>query len=304
MGWRLFEAVVAAVISVAASCASAQDEGEAYRALVEEAVAEFDALRFEEARALFRRAHQLMPNARTLRGIGLASFEMRDYATAHRSLVLALASAERPLTDEQRAETTSVLERTRRFLGVLRIRIEPEGAALRLDGGSAPLEEDGTLLVGLGPHTVTARLEGYVEASRTVRIEGGEELELHIVMERLAPPSVPQPAPPPHDASSAIGLLVAGGGLALGSLVGVVLFWDRDRELGSCLDAISMGRLCTNESPIRLERDVAGVFAVTSAAVGIAGLVAGVVVLLLDQDAPSGRAWACLSGSGECAARF
>ena len=41
----------------------------AYRKAIEDGLAEYDARHFEEARSLFRRAHQISPNARTFRGI-------------------------------------------------------------------------------------------------------------------------------------------------------------------------------------------------------------------------------------------
>src|SRR6266704_960888 len=70
-------------------------ESAQYRALLEEAVTEYDARHYEEARALFRRAHEVSPNARTLRGIGMASFELREYIEALRSLEGSLADKRR-----------------------------------------------------------------------------------------------------------------------------------------------------------------------------------------------------------------
>src|SRR5262249_43441282 len=66
------------------------DERGAVQGLIADAVAEYDAGHFEEARALFRRAQAEAPSARTLRGIGMASFELRDYVEADRALAAAL----------------------------------------------------------------------------------------------------------------------------------------------------------------------------------------------------------------------
>ena len=68
-------------------------ESRQYTSLLEEAVSEYDARRYEEARALFRKAHDISPNARTLRGIGMASFELREYVEALRALEGALAAS-------------------------------------------------------------------------------------------------------------------------------------------------------------------------------------------------------------------
>src|SRR6188508_389327 len=83
------------VLPGGASAQAADDA--AYRASVDEAVAEFSAGHWEEARTLFKRAHERQPNARTLRGMGMAAFEMRMYVTAIRELEAALRDARKPL---------------------------------------------------------------------------------------------------------------------------------------------------------------------------------------------------------------
>lgn len=66
-----------------------------YRELIAEAVAEYEARHFEEARALFRRAHAMFPNARTMRGQGMAEFELRNYRGAIQCFESALSSRAR-----------------------------------------------------------------------------------------------------------------------------------------------------------------------------------------------------------------
>src|SRR5688572_29305605 len=97
--------IVFSLTLLAAAPAAAQDAPPAgYRAVIDEAIAESGASRWEEARALFRRAHGMYPNARTLRGIGMSSFELRDYVGAYRALGEALASTVQPLTAEQQGQ--------------------------------------------------------------------------------------------------------------------------------------------------------------------------------------------------------
>src|SRR3954452_13107151 len=54
----------------------------AYEAAIAEAVAHFSAAHWSEARALFLRAHEIKPSARTLRGLGVVEFELGHYAEA------------------------------------------------------------------------------------------------------------------------------------------------------------------------------------------------------------------------------
>src|SRR5262245_12054084 len=62
-----------------ASAAAQQDD---YKALTEAAVEEHSLGHYEEARALFAKAHAINPNARTLWGMGTAAFEARQYVDA------------------------------------------------------------------------------------------------------------------------------------------------------------------------------------------------------------------------------
>src|SRR5262245_48073860 len=95
-----------------ATLASAQDaEPPGYRAAVDEAVTEHQAWHFTEARGLFVRAHALFPNARTLKGLGMVEFELRNYHESAEYLRASLASAVKPLTSELRAEALALLHR-------------------------------------------------------------------------------------------------------------------------------------------------------------------------------------------------
>ena len=111
---RLSTVLVALALLGGVSIASAQTQGAppAYRGLVDTAIEESGAGRWAEARALFRQAHALYPNARTLRGIGMSSFEVRDYAECLRMLTASLTHPVNPLTEEQRVQVTELLTRS------------------------------------------------------------------------------------------------------------------------------------------------------------------------------------------------
>jgi len=82
-----------------------------YDARVREALQESAAGHWAEARAAFRQAHEAFPNARTERGMGMVSFEMRDYVDSVRHLRRALDNPVRPLTETQRTEVQALLDR-------------------------------------------------------------------------------------------------------------------------------------------------------------------------------------------------
>jgi hypothetical protein len=197
-----------------------------YREAIDAAVAEFADGHHAEARALFRRAHELLPNARTLRGIGMCAFELRDYAEAVRMLGAALDDPRRPLTDEQRAQVGAALARAEAFVGRYEVSL-PAGAALHVDASATPavLEADGTLLLSLGVHTVTTRRDGLPLGEVRVEVRGGERGRLELAPLDVVPepptsqadraPPLPAPASPPtasgSDPAPAVALLTSGG---------------------------------------------------------------------------------------------
>ena len=279
--------------------AAGQDTGAAiaedaeYRRLLEEAVAEYDAGRYAEARALFRRAHERSPNARTLRGIGMAAFEMREYAESLRALDAALAEQRRPLTEEQRAHVQSLIDRANAYVGRFRVTLEPDGSELLVDHALAPLDQQGTLVLSLGEHLVEARCPGCETQRRTIEVRGGEEEELRFVLATTGATAsietgaaAPTPLPSASDATeesntAAIVMLAGAGVLAAGAIAGVFWWLDRNGELDRCRNA---GSACGNEETLESERGVAaGATVAFTAAALVLGTI-GVVSLGADDD--------------------
>jgi len=162
--------------------AFAQQQTE-YERLIDEAVAEFQAGHWREARALFERAHDVDPNARTLRGRGMAEFELRHYANATRLLRAALNDTRRPLSAQLRDKTTALLERARGFVGHYTVTLQPATGVLAVDGEAAQLEPDGTILLDVGEHTLSASAPGYASLKRKLDVRGGEAEALALQLE-------------------------------------------------------------------------------------------------------------------------
>ena len=136
----------------------------AYKEQIEQALTEFRLKNWAEARVLFRRAHELNPNARTLRGLGVVSFEMRDYQQAVQHLSYALVDTRQPLTDAQRAECEGLLSRARTFVGSYALHVTPATAQATLDGAPLVRDHEGMVLVPLGEHTLRATAEQFQAA--------------------------------------------------------------------------------------------------------------------------------------------
>jgi hypothetical protein len=279
-----------------------------YRALLEEAVSEYDARRYEEARALFRRAHDISPNARTLRGIGMASFELREYVEALRSLEAALSDKRRPLTATQRQQVESLLERTRAFVGRFFVKLTPKETTLRIDGAVGALESDGSLLLSFGRHSVVAEAPGHSPENREVNVIGGERQELPFQLRPLAvASSTPKPPGPETGDAGVVGgaggaeatpsssramWWYAGAGVAAAGAVGALIGWRAAaKQVDSC-DKPPPGMGCDNLGSLKDRRTL---FLGTTIAAGSAALVLGIIgtVVWANNRPEPGTAMAC-----------
>ena len=223
-------------------------ESPEYRRTIDDAVEEFRAGHWEEARALFGRAHEIEPSARTLRGLGMTAFELRMYVQSMRELDAALRETRKPLEGGMRAAAEALIVKARAFVARVQIVPNPKEAALVLDGRAPALEPDGRVSLDAGLHVVSATADGYKPSSLRFAVEGGRDQVLQLPLEPIlalpnavpaidpnrppqphasaqpepqAPPVVPpaQPTPPPAKRSPLLGTLAwvtLGGAVAFG----------------------------------------------------------------------------------------
>ena len=267
----------------------------AYRRAIKEGLAEFAALHFEEARSFFRRAHDINPNARTFRGIGMTSFELRDYVAAVRNLSAALKDSRKPLSPEQRENAQDLLEQSRMLVDVYSITVSPRKARVLVDGRAPELEDDGTLLLGVGLHNLEVSAPGMIIRSLPINVRGGERKELSVTLERTfvanaqptaatgirqEPPS--KPTPKVVSNRTAMTWLLAGGGAAL-LAGGLGIYWaGRQSELQRCRHPADQGVGCDGGA-LTTERN----FAIgATLGAGAAALTMGLIGALSWHSAP------------------
>lgn len=167
---------------VAADAARRAGEPAGYRPLITEAVAEYDAGNFAEARSLFDKANAMYSTARALRGLGMVEFELRNYSDSINFLERALASKVQPLDGALRAETEQLLARARGFIAQLDLAIEPGGSTVIVDGTPVSLGPQGRLVLEVGDHVLEFSAQGYQPEKRVMKIKGGEQQVLRIVL--------------------------------------------------------------------------------------------------------------------------
>lgn len=215
--------------SVVAARATEGAEPAGYRETVEQALSEYAAKNYEEASSLFARAHKLYPNARTLRGQGMAAFELRRYEESIGFLEGALSAREKGLEGQLQSDTEALLARAQSFVARLEVELSPESATLAIDGKPVSYAPRSPLLLGLGEHVVSAEAQGYRPERKNLRVRGGEVLHIDLKLSESAVDVASERRPDqPRRLVKSPWLWTAVGAVVVGAAVAGVLLATRD----------------------------------------------------------------------------
>lgn len=220
------------------SDASQAEPPPGYREAIQQALVEHEAHNYAEARALFLRAHELYPSARTLRGLGMMEFELRNYVACISRLEQALRSRVKPLDGKLRTRTEQLLSRARSFVARYELKLEPPVDSVRVTADDLPIEltRDRRLVLTVGEHVLRVQADGYHEEKRALSVQGGEARVLTIALRplsearpasesRAGPAGATQPTAPRDGDSlwSSPWLWAGAGAVVLGSVLTVWL---------------------------------------------------------------------------------
>lgn len=169
-----------------------------YESAIREAVRALHEGAWSEARASFQRAHELRPSARTLRGLGIAEYELQDHVNAHLHLRAAIADPRRPLDEKQKSHAERMLSSLRTQIGLYRVEVAPPSAEWTVDGAPPRLDDEGHAVLTPGQHTLTATAPEHQAFSQELTTRGGEKESLRIEL-----PATPPPPPAPQVAELA-----------------------------------------------------------------------------------------------------
>ncbi len=292
-----FLLVTASVAAPGVAVATEPDAPVGYSELIEEAIAEFDNGQWAEARALFENANAMYPNARALRGIGFAAFELRDYAAAHRALTASLDSAVRPLSPSLRRSVADLLRRCEVFLVRYRLQLEPSETSVTVNGESAYVV-DGNLILALGEHELVFHAPGHRDERRvvTVRASSGAIETLAVALDSASGAASMTIAAPGStlsgvsvDRDGVRGARVAGfalaglgGGLLVAGLATALRYHDAQDELErQCPDGYCAPG--TDLNALQAQARQSGIATDVLVPVGAASAVAGTVLVLIEK---------------------
>jgi hypothetical protein len=170
-------------------------------------------------------------------GLGQAELNLKQYAHAAQHLTYALENLPPRETDELRARTEEFLGLARQHLATVEVWVEPQDAAISIDGETVTPSPSSEVFVEVGPHTVAARRADYQTAEVRVDALQGQtypvRFQLSPVSSRAAAPvpppvaatplvTAPAPAPAPGPTPDS-GATWAERPLSHGSLVPVYI---------------------------------------------------------------------------------
>jgi len=278
--------------------AMAQTEPTGYREAVDLAVTELAAGNFAEARAQFNRAHSLSPNARTLRGIGMAEYELRNYGACIEALEQALASEVKPLDAALRTETEALLTKARNYVARVNLELQPGAATVIVDGVPVTLGAGNTLILRVGDHQLEFHADGRVPERRTLRVNGGEQSTMRVVLteapvadpgspatdtsgsqEASAPATGSSPTAPTASASEGPGVMpwvIVGVSSAL-AITGTVLMFSAQSDIDK-VEGASVGTRWSDIDDAHSAAPIKSGIGIALIGVGVAGIATGLVL--------------------------
>jgi hypothetical protein len=151
----------------------------------------------ELALPFFQKAYELVRTPRTEGQLGLVEMALGYWIDADHHLTEVLAAGDHPWVAKNRKALDDALGRVRRNIGSIVIEGAPAGAALFVNGlavGTAPLGSP--IRVAKGKVDVEVRASGFLTATSTLEVRGGDEQRVVMALEKEKP-AVETPAQPP-----------------------------------------------------------------------------------------------------------
>ncbi len=203
------------VLGVAWLClatrAFADDAKARARTLFNQGVAEFEAGEHRAALQSFETAYRLAPHPTVRVNMANCFEQLGRFVEAKFNYERFLEESGESVSEEQRADVEAALARLSAQIGTLVVRVEPVNAVLKIDGQIPKRLPSGAVQLPTGRYEVSLSADGYLEAQRTIMIEGQKEETLNVTLEPVpdstlvaepapaAEPMVQEEEPPPVD---------------------------------------------------------------------------------------------------------
>jgi hypothetical protein len=173
---------------------------------------------YTAALAEFEAAYAAKPGPGSLQNIALCQKALFRYGEAADTLGKLLRRHDAELSEGERAAARQAKAELENLVGTLRVRVQPEHAAVTLDGAPLGAAERMTAVrVNVGEHTLAVEAPGYAPISKTVRVASGQkDVPVEISLEPVSAFLEVRASDP------GAAIAVDGKALALGQWVGTV----------------------------------------------------------------------------------
>jgi len=154
----------------------------AYREVIDRALQEHAAARFEEAYVLLKQAHEIWPNAGSARALGMTCYELLHFVEAGRWFEQALALERRRLTGARRAEVIDLMARARADTARVQLQLSPPDAEVWLEGRRVLPSARGEISLDPGEYRVEFRSDGHLSQGQRLILGAGESREIELAL--------------------------------------------------------------------------------------------------------------------------
>jgi hypothetical protein len=192
MPWRAgARAIVALLMLSWAAGAGADTPRDQSRAAFMKGVAESHQGHYTAARDAFLEAYKLFAHPSILLNLGIARWHTGEYIQAERDLARFL-SDDGGASDEEIANARAALSAARQHLGVVRMRVAPDGARATLDGQPVALVPGAFADVRavVGPTVLNVEADGYEPARRSLLVGHDDPATVDLALKALPPGAV------------------------------------------------------------------------------------------------------------------
>jgi hypothetical protein len=202
-----------------------------YKELVRQGLLKYTRGFWDDARTYFLKAHELAPNARTLRGLALVSYDRHDHnVEAIDYAEQSLAHPVQPLNEKMKDELKLLIEQAEAQVVRAELVTTPADAELRVDGVQVSRRADGTVWLDRGEHVLSVSAPGHVDDARRLQLGDERQLRLEIALQprtAAAPAHIAAPSTQPRAPErSALPWVVFGVSAGVAAAGGVVLAAD------------------------------------------------------------------------------
>ncbi len=179
--WRSFSVgLFVGLLCFSAASVSAQDDTARARAAFTNGVEAYESGNYQHALEQFQSAYRLRPHPSVRINMANCYEQLNRPVEAIEHYERFLADSEN-VDETKAAEVRGSIERLRRQVGEIFVRVQPDGAMVSIDNAEsrrAPILD--SIALPAGAHTVTVEMEGFRTERREINVVGGSRGEVRV----------------------------------------------------------------------------------------------------------------------------